>query len=348
MKMGRQPVLRQLVVDTSNPSPCRKDRNAHVAHVAQERSLLAQRMEQAAHITSCCTPAATFSLDTVQSISVSPVHPAKQPGSNSPLAVLHQYQQSPHHARPPLLAPQCGRASCGMTWATVLPVWLSPGQYRLRPQSAGHSCALRHLCLTTFGLRVAGMPPPMEVIPALAPWCCHSTPLVCTPPDPYRRSPRSPPGSRCHRFRRWPRPPLDGCRAFTPFASPGCQQTSAVRLPSTRPSQPELCPPSRCSRRRCPRRLLLLRLCHICRSPFRTSAQTPSSSLRLHSFGALRRLAARPLRPRLSALPHPTIPAPAAAVPDPPSGGPRPRLSSPRPPLPRWPSPSPGSVPITA
>ena len=91
MRMGRQPVLRELVVDTSNPSRGRKDRNAHVAHVAQERSLLAQRMEQAAHMTSCCIPPATSNLDTVQSIPASLTHPAKQPGSISPLAVLHQY-----------------------------------------------------------------------------------------------------------------------------------------------------------------------------------------------------------------------------------------------------------------
>ena len=199
MKLGGQLVRPELVVDTSNPSRDRKDRTALVAHVAQERSLQAQRMEQAAHITSCCIPPATFSLDTVQSIPASPTHPAKQPGVVSALAVLHQYKRSPHQVRPPAVAPQCGWASCGMLLPTVLPVWLPLGQYRLRKQSAGHSCALQQLRRTFFGLRVAGMPPPMEVSLALVPLCCRSTSLVCTPADLYCRSPGGPPRSRRHR-----------------------------------------------------------------------------------------------------------------------------------------------------
>ena len=130
MKVGRQPVLGELVVDTSNPSRGRKDRTAHVAHVAQERSLLAQHMEQAAHITCCCIPPATFSLDTVQSIPASPAHPAEQPGSISPLAVLHQYQRSPHQATPRLLAPKMWasfvRHAVGHGTSRVAPSWPVP------------------------------------------------------------------------------------------------------------------------------------------------------------------------------------------------------------------------------
>ena len=76
----------------------------------------------------------------------------------------------------------CVWQNCSV-WPSRPPDGRMPGQHLPRPQSAGHRCALQHLCRTVVGLLVAGMAPPREFCPALAPLCCLSTPFVCTPAD---------------------------------------------------------------------------------------------------------------------------------------------------------------------
>ena len=175
-------------------------------------------------------------------------------------------------------------------------MWQFPGQYRPRPQRAGLSCGLWHLCRTLFGLRATGSPPLREVCPALAPFCCRSTLLICTPADTAAGREVCP--DPCHRVvtpaGRWPRPSYAGCGASlwdsrvmlhpSPAAPPGCRQTPVVRLSSMGASQSKLCRPPRCSLRRCTRCFSVLGLCTPPQFP--SPAKTSSSSLSPHSAGA--------------------------------------------------------------